>query len=93
MRVNDYGQMAMEHWRKYRPTEYAQMMDREMFFRNLGAEIEDRIDARAEDLEQQVPPDLPFEKRLSRMRAARMDAKYEVLAEMLPRAEDDKTGE
>lgn len=91
--MNEYGQMAMEHWRKYRPTEYAQMTGRETFFRQLGDEIERRIEDRAEELEQAVPPDVPFETRLQRMTAARVDAKYEVLREMLPRAEDDETGQ
>lgn len=91
--MNEFGQMAMEHWQKYRPLEYAQMTDRETFFRELGEEIAQRIGDRAADLQQQVPPDLTFEKRLQWMGAAQVDAKYQVLAEMLPRAEDDETGE
>lgn len=91
--MNQYGEMAMEHWRKYRPVEYAQMSDRETFFRELGEEIERRIDDRTEELEQQIPATLPFETRRARMAAARVDAKSAVLQEMLPRAEDDETGQ
>jgi hypothetical protein len=69
------------------------MTNPETFFQNLGQQIEDRVLDRGEELEQQVPTDLPFEQRLNRMLAARLDAQSTVLAEMLPRAQDDETGQ
>lgn len=91
--MNQYGRMAMAHWSRHRPAEYAQMSDRQSFFESLGNQIEHRIQERAEALEQAVPANLPFQDRWARMMAARPDAQREVLAEMLPRAEDDETGE
>lgn len=91
--MNQYGQMARDHWAKYRPTEYRAMTDQETFFSALGGEIETRIDARADDLEQLVPVDQPYQERLAQMTAARPTAEQEVLAEMLPPAEEDETEE
>lgn len=88
--MNQYGRMAMAHWEKYRPAEYAQMSDRETFFRNLGEEMERRVLDRAETLEAAIPAGVPFQDRWERMMAARPTAEREVLAEMLPRAEDDE---
>ncbi|HCU50144.1 MAG TPA: hypothetical protein DGG94_10150 [Micromonosporaceae bacterium] len=85
--------MAQEHWLRYRPVEYSQMTLRVAFFRTLGDQIESRIDDRADQLEQLVPADLPFQERMGRMMDARSQAELEVLAEMLPRAEEDETGE
>lgn len=88
--MNRYGQMARAHWAKCRPAEYAQMGEgRTTFFWNLGEQIESRIEDRADALERAIPPDLPFQDRMERMRAARPMAEREVLEEMLPRAEED----
>jgi hypothetical protein len=91
--VNQYGQVAQAHWKRYRPAEYARISDRETFFRDLGNQIEQRILDRADALEQAVPAGQPFQARWEQMMAARPTAEREVLAEMLPAAEDDETGE
>jgi hypothetical protein len=91
--MNQYGAMAMAHWNRHRPVEYAAMANRERFFQDLGDQIEARILDRAEALEQAIPADQPFQDPLEQMMAARPTAQREVLEEMLPRAEDDETGE
>lgn len=88
--MNQYGQMAMEHWRKHRPAEFAGMTDPQTFFQELGEQIETRILDRAEELEDGIPAGLPYQERLNRMTAARSEAQSLVLEEMLPRAEDDE---
>lgn len=91
--MNQYGRMAMAHWQRYQPSEYAKMSDRETFFRDLGDQIERRILDRAEALEEAIPANQPFQDRWNQMMAARPTAEREVLAEMLPLAEDHETGE
>lgn len=91
--MNPYGHMAMEHWAKHRPLEFSRIADPQTFFQELGEQINARILDRVDELEQQVPKDLPPGQRTSRFLAIRPDAERDVLQEMLPRAEDDETGE
>jgi hypothetical protein len=91
--MNPYGHMAMEHWRKYRPEEFSRIADPTTFFQKLGQEIESRILDRVEEMEQEIPKGLPDGQRMTRSLAIRPDAERDVLQEMLPRAEDDETGE
>lgn len=91
--MNHYGAMMQTHWRRHRPHEYATMTNRETFFANLGEEVQRLVQDREAELEEAVPADLAFQDRLERMRAARSTAERQVLAEMLPVAEDHETGE
>lgn len=88
--MNQYGTMARDHYRRYRPTGFRAIKDPTTFFHWLGLEIERRIDDRAALLEEMVPTDLPFQERLQQMTAARSEAERLVLAETLPAAEDDE---
>jgi hypothetical protein len=47
---NPYGQMARQHWAKWRPNELSQIPDPEEFFSRLGLEAEAQIDQLAADL-------------------------------------------
>lgn len=91
MQMNPYGHVAMEHWRKYRPVEFSGIADPMTFFPELGEQIESRILDRVDELGQEIPRDLPDGQRMTRLLATRPDAERDVLAEMLPRAEDDET--
>jgi hypothetical protein len=40
--MNPYGQMAMRHWRTYRPVQYALIPNPREFFRRLGEQIREQ---------------------------------------------------
>lgn len=87
--MNHYGQMALAHWRTYRPVEYARMTDREAFFQALGEQIDDQIAGLRPDLEGTAPPGETFQQRVGRLNWAALIAREQVLREVLPMAEVD----
>jgi hypothetical protein len=42
-RMNRYGRMAQEHWRRWLPTRYREIPDPSSFFTTLGLQVEERI--------------------------------------------------
>src|SRR5215472_2024068 len=48
--MNRYGQMAMDHWRKWLPNQLAEIPDPEMYFSTLGLEVAQAIDELADRL-------------------------------------------
>jgi hypothetical protein len=90
MPMNHYGEMARQHWAKYRPVEYQAMTGREEFFRNLGEQISDQIADLTPDLEGEAPAGETFPAKLGRLNWARLTAQEQVLRETLPPAEGDE---
>jgi hypothetical protein len=81
--MNRYGQMALDHWRKWRPQMLAGIPDPESYFSTLGLEVEQAIDELADRLAGPGSPDEPYLHRVGRLRAARMTAESDMLREMV----------
>ena len=81
--MNDYGRLAMVHWRRWLPARYAAITDPEVFFSMLGRQAESQVLDLAEQLE---GPDLPGEgylEKVGRLNMARMQAEELVLREVI----------
>ena len=81
--MNDYGHLAMVHWRRWLPARYAAIQDPEVFFSTLGRQAENQVLDLAERLE---GPDLPGEtylEKIGRLNMARMQAEELVLREVI----------
>ena len=81
--MNDYGRLAMVHWRRWLPARYAAIQDPEVFFSMLGRQAENQVLDLAEQLE---GPDLPGEgylEKIGRLNMARMQAEELVLREVI----------
>jgi hypothetical protein len=81
--MNDYGRLAMVHWRRWLPARYAAIQDPEVFFSTLGRQAENQVLDLAEQLE---GPDLPGEtylEKVGRLNMARMQAEELVLREVI----------
>jgi hypothetical protein len=82
--MNQYGHMAMKHWRTYRPVQYATISDPDRFFTQLGEQIAQQIATLAADLEGTPSPEESFLERVGRLNMARLSAQEQVLRETLP---------
>ena len=81
--MNDYGRLAMVHWRRWLPARYAAIQDPEVFFSTLGRQAENQVLDLTEQLE---GPDLPGEgylEKVGRLNMARMQAEELVLREVI----------
>ena len=86
-----FARRAETHWAKYLPTEYLLMEDREEFFRRFGETIQEEILTLAALKAGDGTPDESYLERAARLNTARVEATSEVLREMLPEAEADRT--
>jgi len=92
--LGPYALRAARHWQDFLPDQYAQIPppDREAFFSRIGTEIEQRIQARTDQLTPDdpagtaQPPD--YLAGLARLMTARAEAEQQVLDEMLPAPPD-----
>lgn len=78
-RLNRYGQMAWDHWRRWRPRMLAGIEDPQTFFSTLGRQTEQEIDQLADQI---AGPDRPGETMLqktARLREARLSAESDLL--------------
>jgi hypothetical protein len=81
--MNDYGHLAMEHWRRWLPARYAAIGQPEVFFSTLGLQAENQVLDLAERLE---GPDLPGETylgKVGRLNMAKLQAREQVLREVI----------
>ncbi len=81
--VNQYGQMAQQHWARWLPGQYSAIADPESFFTDLGARAEARIDALADELAGGGTPGEGYLARAGRLGEARHRAEQIVLSEMV----------
>ena len=94
--MNRYGQMAMDHWRKWLPNQLAEIPDPEMYFSTLGLEVAQAIDELADRLAGPGTPEETYLHRVGRLGEARMTAESEILREMVllpPELETDREPE
>jgi hypothetical protein len=81
--VNEYGTAALEHWRRWRPQQFATIQDPEEFFSTLGATVAAQVDQLTDDL---AGPDSPGESyldKVGRLGAARRQAEEMVTADLV----------
>lgn len=94
--MNQYGDMAMKHWRDWLPERFEQIDNPQEFFSTLGQQLAEQIQELADHL---AGPDLPGESYLDkagRLNVARKQAEEKILHEYAfldPEAgdEDDET--
>jgi hypothetical protein len=86
--MNKYATQAQQHWQAHRPSEYAQMPDRERFFAMLGEQISYQVAELAREMEGQPPPGESYLAKVGRLATARSTAEAQVLRETLPAAEE-----
>lgn len=80
--MNKYGQLALSHWQKWRPSAYSQIPDPETFFSDLGEQIETQVqEIEAATLANQ-PSQSDYLDRVGQLNMARLAAQEQVLAEM-----------
>jgi hypothetical protein len=79
--MNQYGQMAQEHWARWLPTRYAMIENPDSFFSDLGDQAWERIDQMATDLAGDDPPGEGYLGKVGRLGEARHRAEQIVLAE------------
>lgn len=89
--MNRYGRMAMEHWKKFCPQNFARIPDPETFFQKLGEEVEAQIIHLASSLAGKDEPGEGYMEKLGRLNMARANAESQILREMvlLPSEEDE----
>lgn len=78
-----YARMAEQHWRRWRPTQVAQMPDPSSFFSELGAQAASQINDLTFDLAGDDPPDETYMRKLGRLQMARIRAEEMVLPELI----------
>jgi len=79
--VNQYGQMAQEHWARWLPARYAAIEDPGSFFSDLGSRAEDRIDQLSAELAGDDRPGEGYPGKAGRLGEARHRAEQIVLPE------------
>jgi hypothetical protein len=87
--TNQYEALLRRHWEEFRPRELAAMQDPETFFRRLGTQTEEAIEAAEESLEETLEPETDYQARVGQLQQIAATAREQVLREMLPPAEDE----
>lgn len=77
--MNRYGQMAWDHWRKWRPRMLSGIEDPQTFFSTLGQETEQEIDELAQQIAGQDRPGETTLQKTARLREARISAESDLL--------------
>jgi hypothetical protein len=78
-----YARMAEQHWRRWRPSQVAEMADPSSFFLELGAEAASQISDLTFELAGDDPPDETYMRKLGRLQMARLRAEEMVLPELI----------
>ena len=90
--MNEYGQMAHDHWQQWLPQRYSQIEDPNSFFSTLGDQVATRIADLTLDLAGEDPPGETFMNKLGRLNNAAQRAREMVLPEMVllePETDED----
>lgn len=87
---NPYTARAEKHWRQNLPRRYATLSDPETFFAQLGQQVEEQIEALAEQLAGQDPPGETYLEKVGRLTEARATAESTVLRELVLLPDDSQ---
>jgi hypothetical protein len=85
--MNKYATQAQRHWETHRPTEYADMADRDRFFARLGEQISYQVAELSRQMEGHAPVGETYMAKVGRLATAKSTAEAQVLRETLPAAE------
>lgn len=94
--MNQYGTMAMRHWRDWLPERFEQIDNPREFFSTLGEQLAEQIEELADQLAGADSPGECYLDEVGRLNVARKQAEEKILAEyafLEPEAgdEDDET--
>jgi len=90
--MNEYGQMALDHWQRRLPQRYSQIEDPNSFFSTLGDQVATRIADLTMDLAGEDPPGEQFMQKLGRLNNAAQRAREMVLPQTVlldPETDED----
>lgn len=90
--MNEYGQMALDHWQRWLPERYSQIEDPNSFFSTLGDQVATRIADLTLELAGEDPPGETFMNKLGRLNNAAQRAREMVLPQMVlldPETDED----
>jgi len=79
--MNRYGAMAMRHWARWLPRQYAAISDTSAFFTTLGEEVAWQIDELADELMDEIGQGESYLAQVGRLFASRVIAEELVLPE------------
>lgn len=88
--MNELGRTAMDHWRTYRPSEYAQIPNPENHFAALGQEAQERATRIEEDVVRSIPTSQDYLASVARRNQARATAREIVLEDLLQPPEGEE---
>jgi len=91
--MNQYGDRAQDHWKKYLPRRYKALPDPEAFFNDLGEQISERVHELTGVLAGENLPGEDFMVRVGRRNMARLNAESQALQELALLPEEDETEE
>jgi hypothetical protein len=83
--VNQYGVLAQQHWKRWRPASYAAITDPTAYFTDLGEHAADEIASLWAQMRAQAgnPPGEDYLARVARLNAMRKQAEEIVLADLI----------
>ena len=83
--MNEYGAMARDHYRRWRPAAYAEITDPESYFTDLGDRVAQEISRLWAELRARAgnPPGEDYIARVGRLNALRKQAEEIVLADLV----------
>jgi len=90
--MNEYGQMALDHWQRWLPQRFSQIEDPNSFFSTLGDQVATRIADLTLELAGEDPPGETFMTKLGRLNNAAQRARETVLPETVllePETDED----
>jgi len=88
--MNQYGTLAERHWKTHLPSRYATIENPTSFFDELGEQISDQIHDLADTFAGADPDGESYLDKVGRLNMARLRAREQVLAEMLPTPENEE---
>ncbi len=93
--MNELGRMAMDHWRVARPISYQRIPEeeREKYFTGLGEQAQEQIESLWIQLAGDDPPGETAQQKQGRLNMARLQAREQVMREMILLPEDPKAFE
>ncbi len=91
--MNEYGRMALDHWKRWLPQRFSQIEDPNSFFSTLGDQVAERIADLTPELAGQDPPGEQFLEKLGRLNNAAQRAREMVLPEMVLLDPESETAE
>lgn len=81
--MNQYGRQAMEHWRSWLPTRFAEIEDREVFFTTLGQEVAEQISDQSAEMAAREQAEGTYLDEVGRLHSIRQRVEEQVLQEQV----------